>query len=221
MADAHRLAVMNMRSSRLQSGFTLVEVLVALVIFAFGMLGAVGMMLSSMQSTQYSSNSVVAGAMAREYGELMQLIPDGVSSTSSATASSTNTLMVDTASFSSGSANACVGVTKNCAPATLLTAARDDWALRVKSTDTLPEGRAVVCRDSTPRNSAGELEWGGCDEAGATVLIKMGWLGKPPVGSKGSSVDTDWMTADRPRFAVSVMGNLRDYVGTPPSGATP
>ena len=86
---------------------------------------------------------------------------------------------------------------------------------------TLPEGRAVVCRDSTPRNSAGELEWGGCDEAGATVLVKMGWLGKPPVGSKGSSVDTDWMTADRPRFAVSVMGNLRDYVGTPPSGATP
>jgi len=199
----------------------LVEVLVALVIFAFGMLGAVGMMLSSMQSTQYSSNSVVAGAMAREYGELMQMIPDGVSSTSSATATSTNTLMVDTDSFSTGVANNCTGADKNCTPDALLTAARDDWALRVKSTGTLPEGRAEVCRDSTPRNAAGELEWGGCDQAGATVLIKMGWLGKPPVGSKGSSVDTDWMTADRPRFAVSVMGNLRDYVGTPPPGATP
>jgi type IV pilus assembly protein PilV len=162
-ADVCRLAVMNMRSSRLQSGFTLVEVLVALVIFAFGMLGAVGMMLSSMQSTQYSSNSVVAGAMAREYGELMQMIPDGVSSTSSATATSTNTLMVDTDSFT-GVANNCTGADKNCTPDALLTAARDDWALRVKSTGTLPEGAprcAVIPRRATQRvswNGAGAIK---------------------------------------------------------------
>ena len=72
----------------------------------------------------------------------------------------------------------------------------------------------------SPRNAAGELEWGGCDEAGDTVLVKMGWLGKKPVGS-GSGVDTRWMTSDRPRFAVSVMGNLRDYVTPPAAGATP
>jgi hypothetical protein len=54
----------------------------------------------------------------------------------------------------------------------------------------------VVCRDATPRNAAGELEWAVMREAGDTVLVKMGWLGKKPVGS-GSGVDTRWMTSDR------------------------
>jgi len=212
---------MNMHALRIQRGFTLVEVLVALIIFSFGMLGAVGLILSSMQATKYSSNSTVAGMLAREYGELMQMVPDDVSSTSSATASSSNTLMVDTASFTGGAADACTGSKKKCTPEQMLAALRDDWALRVKSTDTLPQGRAEVCRDSTPRNAAGELEWGGCDEAGATVLIKLGWLGRQAVGSEGSSVDRSWMTADRPQFAISVMGNLRDYVGTAPVGVSP
>ena len=209
-----------MHAFRPQRGFTLVEILVALVIFAFGLLASVGLLLSSMQATQYSSNSVVASTMAREYAELMQMIPGGVSGTSSATSSSANTLMVDTDGITSGNASACTGADKNCSATDLLAAARDDWALRVKSTQALPQGRAVVCRDATPRNAAGELEWGGCDEAGDTVLVKMGWLGKKPVGSD-SGVDTRWMTSDRPRFAVSVMGNLRDYVTPPAAGATP
>ena len=212
---------MNLHAFRAQRGFTLVEVLVALIIFSFGMLGAVGLVLSSLQAAKYSSNSAVAGALAREYGELMQMIPDGTSSTTSATSSSTNTLMVDTASFTSGTPGNCTGSSKNCTPTQLLTALRDDWATRVKSVDVLPQGRGEVCRDSTPRNSAGELEWGGCDEAGATVLIKMSWLAKQSVGSGGASVDRTWMTADRPQFAISVMGNLRDYVSTAPAGGTP
>ena len=77
-----------MHAFRPQRGFTLVEILVALVIFAFGLLASVGLLLSSMQATQYSSNSVVASTLAREYGELMQMIPDGVSGTSLATSSS-------------------------------------------------------------------------------------------------------------------------------------
>ena len=217
---------MNLHAFRAQRGFTLVEVLVALIIFSFGMLGAVGLVLSSLQAAKYSSNSAVAGALAREYGELMQMIPDGTSSTTSATSSSTNTLMVDTASFTSGTPGNCTGSTKNCTPTQLLTALRDDWALRVNGEGSdrppaLPQGRGEVCRDSTPRNSAGELEWGGCDEAGATVLIKMSWLAKQSVGSGGASVDRTWMTADRPQFAISVMGNLRDYVSTAPAGGTP
>ena len=160
-----------MHALRPQRGFTLVEVLVALVIFAFGLLAAVGLLLSSMQATQYSSNSVVASTMAREYAELMQMIPGGVSGTSSATSSSANTLMVDTDGITSGNASACTGAGKNCSATELLAAARDDWALRVRSTQALPQGRAVVCRDSTPRNAAGELAWGGRDEAGKVTPL--------------------------------------------------
>lgn len=195
-----------------QGGFTLVEVLVAVIIFAFGLLGSAGLMLSSMQSTQYSSNSMVASAMAREYGELMQMIPAAVA----ATFAEDNALMIDSDDVSSSaSANACTGTSKNCDPNDWLEALRDDWALRIKSTQSLPQGRAEVCRDSSPHNAAGELEWGGCDDAGDTVIVKIGWLGKQAVQSNDSAVDTSWMTADRPRFAMSLMGNLRDYVAMP------
>lgn len=193
----------------------------ALTIFAFGLLAAVGLLLSSMQSTQNSANAVVASAMAREYGELMQLFPDGVSGTSGATSSTANTLMIDTGGTVTGTANDCTGAGKNCTPAALVTAMRADWAQRVKETQALPNGRGEVCRDSTPRDAAGNLQWGGCDDTGATVLVKMGWHAKQPVGSTDANVDTSWMTADRPRFAIFVMGNLRDYVNEPVEGATP
>ena len=140
---------------RRQRGFTLIEVLVALTIFAFGLLAAVGLLLSSMQSTQNSANAVVASAMAREYGELMQLFPDGVSGTSGATSSTANTLMIDTGGTVTGTANDCTGAGKNCTPAALVTAMRADWAQRVKETQALPNGRGEVCRDSTPRDAAG------------------------------------------------------------------
>ena len=204
---------MKLSPIRAQRGVTLIEVLVALVIFAFGLLAAVGLQLSSLQSTQYTANSVMATTMAREYGELMQLVPDVASATSSATSGSTNTLMLNTDSISgTATANDCTGVSKTCTSAEFITAMRNDWGLRVKSSQVLPQGKAEVCRDQTPRNASGELEWGECDETGEVVLVKMGWLGKPPVGTKDNGVDTSWMTADRPRFAVSVMGNLKDYV---------
>lgn len=193
-----------------QQGFTLIEVLVALVIFTFGLLATAGLVLSSLQANKFTSNSVMATTMAREYSELMQMLPDGATSTESATAGSTATLMMDTNSMSAGSPGACTGAGKTCTPSDLVGALRSDWGGRVKSASYLPGGRAEVCRDSTPRNGT-ELEWDGCDWTGSTVLVKMGWLGKLPVGS-GGTVDMSWQTDDKPRFAVSVMGNLRDYV---------
>ena len=193
-----------------QQGFTLIEVLVALVIFAFGLLAAAGLQISSLQSSRYSANSVTATSMAREYGELLQMIPAEVSSVATTTSTSSSTLTINTSNIASNvTANDCVGTTKSCTPAQLIAAMKNDWALRVKSSQALPQGRAEACRDSTPRN-AGELEWGGCDAVGEMILVKMGWHGKPVAGNK--EVSPDWMTVDRPRFAISIMGNLKDYV---------
>jgi len=203
---------MKIRRSSPQRGVTLLEVLVALVIFAFGLLAAAGLQLSSLQAAQYASNSGVATGMAREYGELMQMIPSGINATYNADSSSTNSLLFDTKTLdiTGTAANACAGKSAICDTAKFITAMRNDWAKRVQSSQTLPQGRAEVCRDSTPRNSSDDLEWGGCDKAGEMVVVKMGWLGKPLAGTTEAS--PDWMTADRPRFAVSVMANLKDYV---------
>ena len=195
-----------------QRGVTLIEVMVALLIFALGLLGSAGLVLSSLQAGKYSNNSVMATTMAREYGELMQMIPDAVSPTSKAGSSTAGTLLLDTDSLAAGDANSCTGATKTCTPAQMVAAVRSDWGQRVKSTAYLPEGRALVCRDSSPRDAAGKLDWGGCDGAGDTVLIKMGWLGKQAVGTKDPNLDTTWETeSDRARFALSIVGNLRDY----------
>lgn len=213
-----KLTVMKISRISAQRGVTLLEVLVALVIFAFGLLAAAGLQLSSLQAAQYSANSGVATSMAREYGELMQMVPSGVKATFNAESTTTNSLLFDskTLDISSPDANACVGTGASCNTNTsagmikFVNSMRNDWVKRVQSTQMLPAGRAEVCRDSSPRNASGHLEWGGCDEAGEMVMVKMGWLGKPMAGT--TDTPPDWMTADRPRFGVSVMANLRDYV---------
>ncbi len=209
---------MKIRRLSTQRGVTLLEVLVALVIFAFGLLAAAGLQLSSIQAAQYAANSGVATNMAREYGELMQMIPSGINATYDADSSTTDSLLFDTKDLdtSAAAANACTGTSASCntndsaGMKKFIASVRNDWAERVKSTQALPGGRAEVCRDSTPRNSAGNLEWDGCDKTGEMVLVKMGWLGKPLAGT--TDTPPDWMTADRPRFAISVMANLKDYV---------
>jgi prepilin-type N-terminal cleavage/methylation domain-containing protein len=59
-------------------GMTLIEVLVALVIFALGMLGAGGLMLASLRSGQFSRNASIATSLARDYSDIMQMIPPSV-----------------------------------------------------------------------------------------------------------------------------------------------
>lgn len=209
---------MKMRRLSAQRGITLLEVLVALVIFAFGLLAAAGLQLSSLQAAQYAANSGVATGMAREYGELMQMIPSGINATFDATSSTENSLLFDTEDLDDSGAepNACTGASSTCdttdaaGMTKFIASMRNDWAARVQSAQALPQGRAEVCRDSTPRNSSGYLEWGGCDESGEMVIVKMGWLGKPLAGTTNAA--PDWMTVDRPRFAISVMANLKDYV---------
>lgn len=49
--------------------------LVALIIFAIGLLATASLQLASLRATQFSNQQVVATSFAREYGEIMQLIP--------------------------------------------------------------------------------------------------------------------------------------------------
>ena len=189
-----------------QRGMSLIEVLISLVIFAFGMLAAAGLQLASLKSSQYSSQAVNATTLAREYGEIMQMIP---SATLSSTADGTNSFFIDTAGANTADAAGCTGAAKTCGATAFVAAMVRDWSMRVSQS--LPGGRAEVCRDSTPRDNDGNLQWGGCDDTGEMTLVKVGWAGKTQSVTDAQSTGQTWMTDDRPRFVMSILGNLKDY----------
>ena len=181
---------------------SLVEVLVALVIFAVGLLGAGGLMLSSLRSGQFSASSAKAMALARDFGEMMQVVPATVVSTST---SNTSSFTIDTANSLSTPTD-CKGNGATCTPDQLVSHGVFEWADRVKST--LPGGRAKVCKDSTPKTADGLYQWN-CDGIGDLMVVKFGWFAK---GNTGSGNGDTSFTADLPKLTIVLFGNQKEFV---------
>ena len=59
-------------SHRTQSGFSLIEVLVAIIILSVGMLGAVGMQATALQSNKETRYQAIATTFGRELAEKMR-----------------------------------------------------------------------------------------------------------------------------------------------------
>lgn len=190
---------------RQQAGLSMVEVLVALVIFAFGLLGAAGLQMSSLKANQYSVSSSMAVGLARDYGEVMRMLVTDPASTATLTL---NTFLLDTTNARSSPAPAaCNGTSASCTNDELAKAAIDDWVDRVRSESdpkaTLRGGRAEICHTSNPRDGSGNLQWGNCDGSGDTVVAKMGWYAKKMGGNAEGTGNQAWMTEDRPRMAIA------------------
>lgn len=185
-----------------QAGLSLIEVLVSIVIFAFALLGAAGMQISSLRANQFSQSASTATSLARDYGEIMQAFPSSVINTSMGTTSS---FFIDTSTLGTvTSASLCTGASAACDPTSFLNASTRDWA--DKMAKALPGARAKVCRDSEPRDAAGKISWT-CDNLGDLVVIKMTWRAK---SDKGET----FIENDLPRVAIPVLGNQKDYKGT-------
>jgi len=187
---------------------TLVEVLVALVIFALGMLGAGGLIMSSLRSGQLSGNASVAIGLARDYGEIMQTIPPAVVSTG---VGGTNSFIIDTATSMSAPTD-CKGSSATCTPAQMVSFSTYEWAKRVVAA--LPGGRAVVCRDSTIKDSATGLYQWECDGTGSMMVVKFGWAAKTGAAGTGDDILSakDANNLARPKMVVTLFGNQTDFV---------
>jgi type IV pilus assembly protein PilV len=165
-----------------QSGVSLIEVLVAVLVLALGVIGAAGMQLTAMRTSRQSGLQTVALQLASELADKMRSndsqmkLADGDNSF----------LELDYQSAvdgdppppsklcHSGDCNA-----KEAAEYDLY-----EWLKHLKAA--LPDGRAVVCRDAQPWNdSAKELNWNCTPGAGsaASLVIKLGWQGKNPDGT--------------------------------------
>ena len=162
-----------------QYGFSLIEVLVAIIILSVGMLGAVGMQSAALQSNKESKNQAAAVTFARELGERMR----GNHNVAIKTAPSDNPYLFDTsltgtssvATFSVNCFTTGCSVPKDAAAWDVA-----DWQGRVLAV--LPTPRVKVCFDKDPYDSAGIARWA-CTDDGDLSVLKMSWTSSNTTGS--------------------------------------
>ena len=153
-----------------ESGFTLVEILVAIVVLSFGVLGVVGMQAAALQSNRAARNQSTAITLGRELADLMR----GNKDVALATSTTDNPYLV--ANYT-GTAPT---ITANCftgactTPKAVAEFDMNQWLARVSAA--LPQARVVVCFDDTPyQSSTGLPDWDCPTTPGQTLVVKIGW----------------------------------------------
>lgn len=182
-------------------GFSLIEVMISMLILAFGVLAMGGLQLASLRSSQTAASFSMAATLAKDYTEMMRSNLSVSNNTS--TVAGVNPYLFDTGNTSTFAVSPSVDCKATvCTGGQISVLHVADWAERV--TVQLPGGRAVVCRDSTPRNANGTYKWA-CDNAGNTVIIKLGWVDKRDKEERGT---TSTFSLTMPQL---VMGGLTGY----------
>ena len=189
-----------------QRGFALIEVLVSLVILAIGLLGTAGLQLASMRSNQFTAQAAIATQLARDYEEIVQLIPSASISASEGTSTFS---VVDTSVAGTATVTDCKGTSVTCTKDQLSAYMINDWKARVMTE--LPGGRAKVCRDSAPKETTGTAEglyrWA-CNDTGDMLMIKIGWVART---DKTDTVMQAISDDNRPRLVITAFGNQKDF----------
>ncbi len=151
----HRSAHMNKNA-----GFTLIEVLIAMLVLGVGLLGLAGLQASSLRNNQSAYNRSQATELAYDLADRMRANIAGIA---------TYTAMLPT--DAAAQAN-CVTVSTTCT--TNVMAQNDLYQWNLAVTTALPSGQGFVCLDSTPGDGASAVA-ANCDEAGNTYAIKIWW----------------------------------------------
>jgi type IV pilus assembly protein PilV len=139
------------------TGFSLVELLVAVLILAIGLTGLAALQIAGIRGNQTAYYRSVATQLAYDIADRMRSNPVGVTGLfyNSGTSGSDNTQCE----------------TSTCTPAQLagydLRRWNDELAAR------LPSGKGIVCLDSTPE--IGSSSSAVCDGAGKAYAVKIWW----------------------------------------------
>jgi len=155
---------------RRSSGFSLIEVLVAIVVLSFGLLGMVGLQATALQNNREARMQSIAVNLARELAEMMRGNKDVAMLTAG------NPYLGDfTHPLKPAAPSYCLSVGSSCADATqVATAELTEWLARVEAS--LPGARVTICRDTAPYSAAGLPQWNCAADATADgVVVKIGW----------------------------------------------
>jgi len=159
------------RLRRASRGFTILEVLVAIMILSIGVLGALGMQVNAIRMNREIRLQATALNLARELAERMR----GNHRVAIQTTSGANPYLLS-ATLPPGTTVASPPTdcfTSQCT--TGLDMAKWDayeWQLRMR--DALPSPRIVVCMDADPFDSSGNPQWT-CSNSGNVAMLKVAW----------------------------------------------
>ena len=162
--------------TRTSRGFSLVEVLVAIVVLSFGLLGMVGMQAFALQANREARLQGQAAVLARELAEMMR--GNKVVGSNPSTTANFYLGSFAVGSLTMGSnASYCSGATTSnpCStPTDVAKAEMTDWLNRVNTE--LPGAQVTICFDGAPYDSNGMPQWT-CTPTGADeiAVIKIGW----------------------------------------------
>jgi type IV pilus assembly protein PilV len=160
-------------------GFTLLEILVAIIVLSFGLLGMVGIQAMALKSNNDAKQQSTAVQLA---GELSDMMRSNKAIAVGLTPAANPYLVANYFGGSNTVSNPpemCTG-TYGCT-STINVARWEmyDWLTRVN--DTLPGARVQVCYDNAPYTTSalgGLPQWGcsGTPAAGGSISIKIGWI---------------------------------------------
>lgn len=157
-----------------QSGFSLIEVLISIIVLSFGLLGMVGMQSAALQANREARFQSSASVLARDLAEMIRGNKDiGILAAGNPYLGS-----FDTSPLAAATPSYCLNVatsTPACADrAAIANAQMTEWLARVDAQ--LPGARVSVCFDSTPYDGDGLPQWA-CDSTGAdgAIVVKIGW----------------------------------------------
>ena len=146
----------------------MLEVLISLVVIAFGMLGVAGLQAYALKNSQGASHRSVATVLATDLIDRMRANPVG--------ATSNFYVKADGSEGASVQVGACTQAA-GCTPEQLASHDLFEWHALIASS--LPKGAGIVCRDSTPNDgqppSGGSSTAAACDGAGS-LIIKVWWV---------------------------------------------
>jgi type IV pilus assembly protein PilV len=175
------------RASRL-AGFTLLEVLVAVLILSIGLLGIAGLMLNTVQNNTVASQRTIATFLAQDMADRMRQTIN-VNQEVVVTNDLTTTSQTPLYALSEGQELACYGASADAACGTRQGAANHNlyvWTQQVAAS--LPGGTAVVCKDLTP-DDGNSFTNNGCDATTSQSpwVIKVFWTVRAGDGITGGT----------------------------------
>lgn len=166
-----------------QQGFSMMEVLIAVVVLTVGLLGGAAMQAQALSSNRDARLASVAVGLAREVGEMMRgnkniAIDPNPSANPYLVAATASVQATGVNCFSSSCAN----------PVDLARWQMSDWISRVM--DALPGARVAVCYDSTPFDANGTPQWA-CSNSGGVAVVKIGWTQRTTAGDASTATAFD------------------------------